>query len=475
MSAAFAQLRGTVHLLHPRSPAARRAWGALVIGAIGLLSASRFLDHAELGDRLFAAMWLLFAASGLHGLRQASWTPRGVELAALPIRRGRGITVEIAAYTALILTLSAPFVLLLSARRFHRLEPWNGVGLGPEAPLEALGELGVVTLLLLPLLAAAAPGDIRRGPLSLLRILLPWLPLGVAASAGWLADPRGLGLTVLCMSATAAGLLALRRTGWEAWWPRLPDWFRPHEPSRVGLAHPERLETDFRDGLSSGLGLGVLLLTLAWATLWAGSRGLIAEGWLVLAMLLLAAAWLCATQGAMAVPWTARIPAWRPETIPWTQLPLPHGAMQRRLFSSQAIALLALGALQILASALICHGLTGGHSTLLAVDIVNVMLMTTMPVVACWEARFTNSPRPPAPAAWVLVVVLGTATVLGAMLASFGLAARIPWLEGGAPLGWLEAWQRVTVVHGPAALLGLAWLAIGQVMVTRDVAAQRRG
>ncbi len=469
MSASAAHARSALHLLHPSSPAARRAWGPLVIGVVGLFSASRFLGHAEFTDRLFAAMWLLFATAGLHSLRQACWTPQAAELAVLPIGRARRMAVEIAVYASLIVTLAAPLVVLLSLVSHRRYGVLDGAT--DLTALSAITDLGVVTLLTLPLLVAAAPGETRRGPLALLRLLLPWLPLGVAATAGWLADPAGLWLTLLVMSCMTGVLLAMRRTGWEDWWPRLPDLFHPRTPARPGLAHPARLEVDFRDGLTTGLGWGLGLTALAGALLVGTTRGVIPEDWQILAMLLTAGAFLTGTQTAMRIPLGARAPTWTPETIPWTLLPLPHGAMQRRIHSGQAIAWGVLAVAQALVLVLAAQGVAGDRSSMVAADFTTGLLLALMPIVMAWEGRFINSPWPPGPLARLVFVLMGLTSTLLPLAGARLLLDRLP----DDALGWIGAAQHTAAVIGPAALVGLVWLVAGRVLILRDVAGQRGG
>lgn len=471
MSAAVAHARGIVSMLHPASPAARGAWGPVVIGVVGLFSASRFLGHAEFSDRLFAAMWLLFATAGLHSLRQASWTPRAAELAVLPIGRVRRMAVEITIYTSLIVTLAAPLVALLSLvsrRRYGVLD-----GTSDLTALNAITDLGVVTLLMLPLLVAVAPEEVRRGPLALLRLLLPWLPLGVAATAGWIADPAGLWLTLLAMSSVAALLLTLRRTGWEAWWPRLPDLFHPHTPTRPGLAHPARLADDFRNGLTTGLGWGLGLTVLAGALLVGTTRGVVAEGWQIPAVLLAAAAFLMGTQTAMNIPLAARTPTWTPQTIPWTLLPLPRGAMQRRIHASQAVAWAVLALAQALVLVLATQGTVGDRNTLVAADFTTGLLLALIPMVVAWEGRFINTPRPPALPARLVFVLVGLTTTLAPLAGTRLLLDLLPIGAPDSALSWFAAAQHTAAVIGPAALVGLAWLAAGRLMILQDVATQR--
>jgi hypothetical protein len=476
MSASMAHARSVLVQLHPARPGSGRAWGALTMGFLGLALASRYLDHGELGDRLFAAMWLLFACAGISGLRRACWSPPSGELALLPIGRTRRLVVEGGTYLLLILTLAVPLVLVQSWLGLR----WRSVlapvpeSAGVEV-LQALAHLALATALLLPLLVATAPEESRQGPLAMLRLLLPWLPLGVAAPAGWLETPWGVLLTLLAMAASAALLLALRRTGWEAWWPRLPDLSRRRGQRRPGLAPPLRLATDYRDGLRHGLGWGIALLLPAWLLMAASARGIIDEDWSIAALLLMVGAFMTATQSAMSIPLAARFPIWEPEAIPWAGLPIPNGAMQQRIHSSQAIAVLVLGALHLLAMGAAYRGLPAGKPALLATDLTAVMMLPMMPVVMLWEGRFTNSPRTPSLCSRALLVTLGIASIALPVTGCIMLFEPEAWLNAGAPMSWGTAYARVGTVAGPAALVGLAWLAAGRLLVLRDIARQRQG
>ncbi len=476
MNPAIAHTRGILAMLHPSRPSAGRAWGSLAFGFLGLVLAGRYLDHVEIGDRLFAAMWLLFASAGLSGLRQACWSPRTGTLAPLPIGRVYRLFVEAAAYLGLVLAIALPLYIgqtMLGLRWRSVLAPvpdTAGIYL-----LTELAWLGAATMLLLPLLVATAPGEARQGPLAMLRLLLPWLPMGVAAPAGWLDDPRGLWLTVAAMWATTGLLLALRRTGWEDWWPQLPDLSRRKDPQRPGLAHPARVDADFRDGLRHGLGWGLGLCALAWPLLALSSRGIVDERWQIAAALAIAFSFLVATQLAMRIPVEAHLPNWTPETLPWTLLPIPRGTMQGRIHRSQALAWLVLAPLQLLAMVLVSQGMAGNSLGLVGVDFCLAMLLPTMPIVMLWEGRFASSPSPAGPLPRVAFVVLAALTVMLTLVGGFWLVDQLPIILNEAPMGWVEACSRTGAIAGPPALLGLAWLAAGRLIIQRDIARQREG
>ncbi len=472
---ALAHARGTLHFLHPDAAAAKRAWSALAIGVVGLLSTTALLDNAEFGDRLFAAMWLLFAASGLHGLRQACWTPQGVDMATLPIGRVRRNVVEIATYTALITALTVPFVLVLSTVSSRRFEPVAAAEPGLHPAVEGLLGLAVVVLLLVPLLAAAAPGSVRRGPASLLRLLLPWLPLGIAATAGWLAEPTYLGLTLLAMVALATTLLALRRTGWEDWWPTLPDLFASDGAQRPGLAPLKRLGADFVAGLGHGLGIGVLANALAWAVVLAVSRGAISSHWTTLALLLISGSFLYAIFTAVNLPIAARAKIWRSGALPWAMLPLPHGAMQRRIHSGQAAVWLVLALIQMSMLWLTYQGLGGDRSDIFGAEFTVGILLACLPIAILFEAINSNASRKPA--AWIpfALGLLGFASFMAPLVASTEILGAAGRLIDPTALTPTDALLRTLAVAGPAFLIGLAWLAAGRLLVLRDIARQRAG
>jgi hypothetical protein len=474
MSPALAHARGLLAVLHPACPAAHKGWISLFGGACGLAMASQALDNAEVGARLIAAMFLFFAAAGLGGLQQAAWQPRVGDLAPLPIGRATRRLVELVLYTILASTVALPLAAGMAMLGAH-----SSLAFAAHDPmviiLDDMTSLMRAVLLVLPLLVAIAPGETRHGPIALLRLLLPWLPLGVASSAGWLAEPTGFWLTLAAMGAAAVTLLALRSTGWEDWWPRLPDLSRHKARARRGLPIHARLAADFRAGLRDGLGWGLGLSVLGWLLMAASSRGIIGESWAVAAVLLMAGAFMVAIYTSMNIPRAARIRPWRAGALPWSLLPLPHGAMQRGIHSAQSAAWLVLVPVHLLALWLSYLGLPGPRTELFGAEFVVGMLVAVIPAVMSFEARFTNASRPAGLMAGLTMGALGIGTAMVPLLAATALLGELPMTFDPAPLSALAALQRLLAVAGPATLLGLAWLAMGRVLIQSDMARQHSG
>jgi hypothetical protein len=473
MNAAIAHARAVLITLHPANPAAQLSWLALIGGACGLTIASSSIDGTQFGTRLIAGLFLLAATAGLSGLRQAQWTPRGGERhLPLPIGRHTRRWVEIALYLIMAVVVALP---LVAGMALLRSQASVATSTDTAAAMVAgdLLSLAKAVVLVAPLLVAILPGESRHGPIALLRLLLPWLPLGVASTAGWLTEPAGVLLTLLTMWLITLTLLALRRTGWEDWWPHLPDFAIDKRKIRQGLAPPMRLRADYRAGLRNGISWGLGLSALAWATLLGASRGVIDQDWNVAALLLIAAAFLATAYASMNIPLAARIRPWKAGAVPWSLLPLPHGEMQKRIHSSQALTWLVLAAAQLLALWLVYLGLAGGRTVLFGTEFVVGMLLPMIPALMVIEAFGSNASRPTGFIPSVVAAVLGFGTAMIPLIAATALLGEHPGTTAPQALSAMAALQRLLAVAGPATLLGMAWLAAGRLMILRDQARQR--
>ncbi len=448
-----AHFLGLLRALQPGQPCAAKALASVVVGALGLALAARTLGRVEPMDRLFSAMWLLFAASGLSGLRLAIWAPRLQEALPLPLGRRRRCLTELALYLGLV-QVGAWIFGLISAL----------VTMSP--PWVALPHMGGATLLLLPLLLGVAPGEGRHGPVALLRLFLPWLPLGWSSLMGWLDSPLGLAGTALAMSAVAGALLLARGTGWEDWWPRLGG--GRLLGARRGLPPRQRLREDFRRGLLRALAWGVPLSLLGWTLLaWRG-EGVLWDLSQVAGMLSLAGAWMVGAHCALALPLETRLPGWKPPQLPWALLPLPHGAVQRAIFRHQISCWGILMALQALGLLLHYHLLPPDPARFVALECIVGMLAVMMAVLVFLEGCWGNSPRGLGLVSRGAVLVLG---LLSAQLPLFAASFFLRESGGMTPqdaLSWAQALARLLQVLGPSILLGLAWLAAGWWVVRRD-------
>ncbi len=479
MNAARAHAQGMLRMLHPSQPTANHAWTAIGLGGVGLLVASRGLFAEDVGGRLFAALWLVFAATGQARLRQACWSIGRTDAAPLPIGRFTARAVEYGVYLVIITALAlVPVAIFGRWADALTLPMLDGAPPALQALGGAFGALAITVLLLAPLTAATATGEIRHGPAALLRILLPWMPVGIAAPAGMLESWAGLGMTVLSSSVITAVLLALRSTGWEDWQLSFPRLSRSTAAVRTALPPLARLATDFREGLGRGIGWGLALTAVAWLPLYATIHGWLPQGVLVFALLLLPASFLFVTQTALCVPLMARMSSTKPPPLPWRMLPLPTGDWQRRTYAHQATGLLVVTMANCAALAATYLGLdlaadpTVPNVTLTTVEFVLPMMLVIMPAAVAWEGRFPNSPRPPPPVALVAFLILGVSCFWLVMaLGSEGLAGLD--VEQGH-LTAVRAAQRLGTAVGPGLLVGAAWLATGWILVTRDIAAQRQ-
>lgn len=474
MSATVAHLRGMLAMLRPGEPSALRALSGLAIGTLGLLIASRSLDAVELGDRVFGAMWLVFSAAGLPSLREACWAPRSHESIPLPLSRWSRRLAELTLYlaaisaTALVLALSLAWLGLSLRTILDVPAPTGGALVAAVAR-----SVGLAMLLLLPLLVASSPRQAQGGPIALLRLLVPWLPVGVAAAAGWLGEPRGVVLTAAAMAAATAALLLLRSTGWERWQPTFPELGDPSQRTRRGLEPFVRLANDLRGGLLQGLGWGLVLSVIAWLLLVGVTRGWLPRDIEIAGILLIAAAFLVATQSSLRIPFTARFPAWQPPHLPWLGLPLPQGAFQSCIHTHQGLAWLVLVPVQAAGLLLTYRLLPADNIAIGGTEITLGLLLVLMPILMLWEGRQASTTRPGGVPLRLAVVLLGLATVQIALFTTsytMGLAIDA---DSAGTLGWSQAATRLLGAVGPSAALGLAWLAAGRLLILRDVAAQR--
>ena len=474
MNTVSAHVRTLLAMLHPGEPSALPGFSGLFLGTMGLLIASRSLDALEIGDRVFAALGLVLATAGLSSLREARWTPKHLEGVPLPMGRQARPGVELTVYLAMI--TAAALALGLT---------WGWLGLSLRTVLDVpaptggamvtavLWGLGKAALLLLPLLVAASPRQAQRGPLALLRLLIPWLPVGVSAAAGWLDGPSGVLMTAGAMAAATTALLLLRHTGWERWRPTLPELGDPSQRARRGREPVTRLVADLRGGLLQGLGWGLALSVMAWLSL-AG----VALGWLprdleIAGILLIAGAFLVATQSSLRIPFTARFPAWRPPQLPWAGLPLPHGAFQRSIHAHQSLAWLALVPVQAAGLLLAYRLLPAEHIAIGGAEITLGLLLVMMPILMLWEGRQANTNRPGGVALRVAVVLLGLATVQVALFMTVNTMGFALDAESAVAQNWSRAAARLLGALGPSTALGLAWLAAGRLLILRDAEAQR--
>ena len=474
MNPALGHARAMLRLLHPSMGTARPAWVGLSIGAMGLLLASRQMFSVELGDRLVGALFLVFTAAGLSLVRQVAWTPNRAELAPLPVPRRTLGNVEAAVYLALISLMATLPASLLAALRFQLLT----VVLEAPQPmwpnlLAGMAGLAIAIVMLVPLLAAVAPHETRYGPLALLRLLVPWLPVGIAAPAGWLQSWTGMLATVMAMGAASAVLLALRHTGWEDWWPTLPSLEGTETRARPALPHAARLATDLREGLTRGLGFALPLTALGWLVYVAAVRRWLPDEAGVPAVLLLTAAFTAPIWTGLRIPGAARFPGWQPHSLPWQLLPVRSGDIQLKLFESTAAGWLVLAPLNL--AALLALYLTQGGSGLdLAVaEVVIGLLLMTIPALAAWEGRFINTLRPPPKHAMGLLVLSGIASFWLVVAGSRAVMAGLPEVPLGSSDALVHALHRLIATEGPAFLIGLALLATGRLLLLRDIARQR--
>jgi hypothetical protein len=473
---ALAHARGIARLMRPPVASVRPIGSSLLIGVVGLLAASRGMFSPDTGDRLFGALGLVFATAALAGFRRGHWTPRKRELCPLPVRPRVAAVVEAGIYLSLVTLLAMVPASMLALLRFQLSAVVLEQPLPPRMSLlVGLSGLAFAVAMLAPLVIAITPDDIQRGPLAMLRLLLPWLPVGIAAPAGWLESWLGMVATILAMWLITVLLLALRRTGWEHRWPTLPDLSLSITSCRTGLTHPGRLRADRRAGLARGLGLALPLTLLAWLLLSASSRGGLPEAVSVLAILTLATAFILPTWTGLSIPPAARITGWTPSTLPWALLPAPKGAFQGELFSSAALVWLVLAPVNL--TALLAHYL--GHRTsspqLVVADIMLAMLLLVMPALATWEGRFINTRRPPPRLALPLFVVPAIVSFWLVISGSATLVEQLALDLGETPLDLAHALKRLLAAQGPAFLIGLAWLAAGRLLVLRDIARQRAG
>ena len=465
-----AHVRMLLHSLQPGQPTASRALTAVGMGALGLFFGAWQMASAELPDRLFGALWLIFSAAGAAGLREAGWTRPARDELPLPLHPRRRLAVEITVYLASI----AGLALLLGLVRVWIGLHWRMV-LDVPAPsstaalLALSAALGRSTLLVLPLTVATTPRTPGRGPLALLRMLVPWLPFGIAASAGWLDHPGALIATFALMCALSGALLGLRRTGWESWWPRWPWSKAPGLRLRPGLAGPARLSADLRAGLGEALGLGLAASAAAWGCLLAAGLGWVPRDVEILGVLLLAAAFLVASQHLLRIPLSARVPAWQPPALPWLCLPLPAGAFTRAWSTHQVVAWAVLVPLHAVGLMLAYRFLPAGAASVPATEISLCMLVALVPVGVVWDGLVTNAPRP---AGYLARAALAAAFLLGTGLVIAWTAAGLGDLGEAGALAWNGAMRRVAACLGPSAALGLVWVIAARLALRREGAAR---
>lgn len=94
-------------------------------------------------------------------------------------------------------------------------------------------------------------------------------------------------------------------------------------------------------------------------------------------------------------------------------------------------------------------------------------------VLVVFEALHTNASRPIGAIALTIIVVLGFATAMAPLVIATELLGELPGITAHEPLEAQAAAMSTLIVAGPAFLIGLAWLAVGRVMVLRDI--ERRG
>jgi len=472
MSAAIAHARGILAMLHPASPNAGRTWLSLIGGTCGLSLASSALDGDGVGSRLLGAMMLFAATAGLSGVQQALWSPGTGHLIPLPIGKITRRVVELVFYLVLAVAIALPMTAAMAM-----VQAQASLSTTTDEPMVVVISVWVslakATMLVAPLLVAIVPGETRHGPIALPRLLLPWLPVGVAASAGWLAEPSGLLLTLVVMGCIAGILLALRSTGWEDWWPRLPDLYRNSARVRDRMMPEARTATDHRSGLRNGIGWGLSLSAFAWLIVLATSRGIIREDWNVASLLLIAAAFIAGAYSSMDIPLAARLRPWRAGAVPWSVLPLPHGEMRKRIQSGQSLTWLVLAIVQLLALWGVYFGLAGSRTELISAELVVGMLLPMIPVLIVFEAFYTNASRPAGLIPGVIITILGFGTVMLPLIIATELLGGLPGTIAPASLSAVAATQRLLAGVGPAFLIGLLWLGAGRLLVLRDIARQR--
>lgn len=470
MTALVAHTRTLLHTLDPRQPSAPSAWIGVAGGASGLALAAHGSNHPEFGVRLFSALFMLGAVGGFSTLRQAIRSPASAPLPPLPLGQVSRHATELFLYVLVILVGAVPLVLLGALSLAH---VYKGLPPAPASWDAALTNLGAALALLLPMLVATTPMQHSRGPMALLRLLLPWLPAGVSATAGWLAHAPGVLATVAAVWTVALSLLAMRHTGWEAWKPSLPTLHRSEAPTRRGLQPVERLSVDLKGGLGRGLGVGLGLTASGWA-LFAASRS--SDTWEALqvcAILAITGGFLAATWSTLRIPFRARAPGWGPRRLPWQALPLPHGAMQRAMLDHQSLVWLALGPLNAAALLLVHLGQPTNDATAMAAEITLGMLLVLLPALTAWEAIATNSQRKLRAHGHALFFLLGIASFGVALIGSTALVGTLTAEE--ATMGWILAAKRVLAATGLSFVLGLAWLAAGRLLAMREQAAAARG
>ncbi len=465
----FAQLRALLLLLQPRVGGARTWWG-VAVGALGLLIAARSFGDQELIDRLLGSVWLLFAATGMAATRRAAWFPDRHDLLPLPVSRHQRMVVELGGFL-LLAVLGASLLILLSAGGSQWLaSATHELRRDPDLEGQFL-HLARATLLLLPLLLATAMGESRWARQAVQRLLLPWLPLGIAACSGWLEHALGVSVTLATMLAVAVLSRSLLRlqpgTLLLFLEPLLPGRDGPH--SRSALPPAERLTADLHRGLGKGLAWGAGLAGLGWVTLSIGGRGVLLDGTQVMGILLVAAGFLVAAMSTLDIPLLARFPGWRPPRLPWTMLPLRPGRFQGAMHAHHSLVWLALVPLNLVALTATYQGEPPNLARFGAYEVMLGMLVVMIPVLACWEGIFTDSSRPPAGLGpRLLLATLGVASVQLPFLFAALLSDTAGGLDLAEPLGWSTAVHRVLLTQTLPVLLGLAWLAAGRSLIRRQ-------